>query len=706
MPGPSDSLDVDRLAARLKASRETFAAAFNAFAEARPGEVSRFEVIARRRQARRPLAAVAGRNAADMRAALDYAQDKGFLRDLCATAGEVLFSAPKDGGAGDVVVAAAAAGDAATRDSIRVSFQAIVNDREAFRDPDKVMEGIMRARRRTCRILVRQGDDLVTGSGFLIGPRLVLTNWHVVQSLLLPLDDASAAARRLARPEAWQIAPGSAAALSVEFDFIAQAGGSTKVGASPNWLVAASRAQGAEYGRHDDAAAGDAPAGDASPGDVSADDTSAVWPADPSAFDPFDDFAVIEIAEPAGFDRGYYDIISSAPPAPRGNMLVLHHPGQFAMRLSVGSFDVGAQFDGLLGNPPRTTARVLHNANSIGGSSGGPCFDWDLRPVALHQAGIEFGAASDLSDDKGVRLRNAVVNVAIPLGRICAKAGPAILERMGRLKALRPLLGNGDPLIGRDELQEAIAQAQNGDVKIIIVRPDFDIATDGKPFRKVGKSFSRRILKDQLREFGQHAIIELSAASLLTNAFRAAVVILNAVDSTSAAGLTPVEDQTLTPERQSTEVNDIVARIAAELKAKLVAAAAGRTLWIAIDDLETYTLLDNSTRALLDRLYADVAAEPSLRLVLIGLADVDLPSLQGIRAKRIEAPLTHPDVPRIRQWLANRADDTLVFPDVARDCIAGMVISAAKQKSGEALSLSEAVTAVVKSELEPHFRKR
>lgn len=683
MTGPTDYLEVSKLARQLNVSRETFEKAFDVFADARPDEITRFKALALRRQRREPLDAGPERDKADMLSALEYAKEKGFLDELCSTSGAALFTTAPEG----VVMAVALTSDEAARRSARITFEAIINDKERFRDPDEVNAGLMRAQRCTCRVVVRQGTNRVRGTGFLIGPRLVLTNWHVVQSLLEPLSPADAIAADLAPAEAWRAKADSASALSVEFDFTARAahaGGVTRIPASTNWFVAASSAEGSEHANDEN--------------------TGVPWPEDVAAFEPFDDFAVLEIAEPAGLDRRFYDIITEEPPLPQGNMVLLHHPGEYSMRLSYGSFDVEPKFASLLGGvPSKTSARVLHNANSISGSSGGPCFDFDMRPVALHQAGIEFSGFADVTDEDGTPRRKAVMNIAIPLRRVRQKAGLAIRARMGDLRALKSTFLNGDPLIGRVELQEAIAEACVGKVKILIVRAD--IASDGSPLRSVGKSFSRKILKEYL-DASQHEVIEISAADLMQNAFRTAGAILDAVSVGLSAQLTPIEGKMLPADRQSTEINDIVARVAAELKAALVTAAGRRTLWIVIDDLEKHSLPDTSTRGLLDRLYADVSVEQSLRLVLLGLADVDLPSLQGIKAKRLDKPLTHLDSGRVARWVGHRIDGRFALPDAAYECLAGVVTSVASSRVSETFSMTQAVSAIVKNDLDPHLKKR
>ena len=685
MPGPdphsADVLDVAALAARLKASRAEFETIFDTHAATRPGGVS-FKAIALRRQRGTPLAAGPERDAADARAALEQAATLGFLADMCAAAGDHLFAAGRDG----PILPTLLATDAPSRESVVVTYQAIADANAPFRNMDEVQAGLMRAQRRTCRILLKQDGLRVTGSGFLIGPRLVLTNWHVVQSLLEPLPAALAAARGLEPAEAWQQKGGSAEVLSVEFDLNAP-GGKTQVAAAADWLIAASRSEDTAGG-----AAGD----------------TAKWPEREvkAAFEPFDDFAVLKLSQAAGLERGYYDIAGAEPPpAPAGRLVLVQYPGAFSIRMSEGSFAVDQTFAALLGSgADATDARVLHSASSIMGSSGGLILDTGMRPVALHQAGLKLGREAvvggpadgrDAADGKPPPA--SVVNVAIPLRRIWKKAAPAIRASLGDLRALRPLLQGGEPLIGRMELQQAIAEAMAGVVKIIVVRPGR--GDDGLPLGRVGKSFSRDVLRDYLDSAG-HLRVEMSAAKLLGDARSAADAILNAV----RPGLTV--DLTRLPSRpQSSALNDLLPAIGADLREKLVAEAGNRILWLIIDDLERHALPDPLTRELLERLYGDVIREPSLRIVLVGLMESGLAPLQNSDVTRFERPLEHLGRDAIAGWLVGRLDGRLALPDAVRDCIAGIVDAVAESRKNPGFSKTHAVAELVRKEVDPPLKR-
>lgn len=680
MPDPvlesANTLDVAELAARVKASRAEFESVFDDHAKARKG-ASSFKAIVLRRQRREPLASGPERDAADMRVALEHAAAHDFLAEICAAAGDRLFNTNAAG----TILPTLLATDAESRQSVALTYQAIASAGR-FHNMDEVQASLMRAQRRTCRIVVRQDVRRVTGSGFLIGPRLVLTNWHVVQSLLEPLP----ASPGLEPAEAWQVKSGSADALSVEFDLNAP-GGKTSVAAAADWLVAASRSEGAGGG-----GAGD----------------TVKWPTTnvKAAFEPFDDFAVLKISEAAGLERGYYDITGTEPPQElTGRVVLVQYPGAFSIRMSEGSFDVDKTFARLLGSgADATDARVLHNANSIGGSSGGLILDSDMRPVALHQAGLKLGrdavfsgAAGGDGGQDGQPPPGSTVNVAIPLRRIWKKAGPAIQASLGDLKALRPQLKGGEPLIGRMELQQAIAEAMAGKVKIIVVRPGR--GDDGLPLGKVGKSFSLDILRDYLDPAG-HLRIEISAAKLVRDPVGAATAILTAV----RPGLS-IDPSRMQARPQSSELNDVLPAIGADLREKLVAEAGNRILWLIIDDLERHALPNTSTRELLERLYGDVIREPSLRVVLVGLMEAGLAPLQNSDATRFEKPLEHLSRAAIASWLVGRLDGRLALPDAVRDCIAGVVDAVAESRKNTNFSKTHAVAELIRKDVDPPLKR-
>jgi hypothetical protein len=187
------------------------------------------------------------------------------------------------------------------------------------------------------------------GTGFLVGPDLVLTNHHVIEPV------------RLGHVR-WQD-------VTCRFDFKQDIEGTTldrkknvvvRLDAT-KWLLDHSPASASDR----DPMLGDADAGEL-------------------------DYALLRLAErigdlPIGGDtvdaqaprRSWIKATDEAPPLVAGNQLVLiQHPSGEPVQMSIGPV---TEFN------PRGT-RLRHRANSKSGSSGSPCFNTDLQLVALHHA--------------------------------------------------------------------------------------------------------------------------------------------------------------------------------------------------------------------------------------------------------------------------------------------------------------------------------
>jgi hypothetical protein len=206
---------------------------------------------------------------------------------------------------------------------------------------------------RVCRIdIPGTGDG--TGTGFLVGPDLVLTNHHVFQEVFhkryTPAD------------------------VVLRFDYRRSADGQTlnfgtEFKLAPTWLI------------------------DSSP-------PSAVDElADPGAQMPGEeelDYALVRVAGDPGLapirpDRSEL----GGPPKPRGwevlpttecplatdsPLFILQHPKGWPLKLAVEPLKSVVAVNG-------NRTRVRYRTNTLRGSSGAPCFDYDFRLIALHHSG-------------------------------------------------------------------------------------------------------------------------------------------------------------------------------------------------------------------------------------------------------------------------------------------------------------------------------
>ncbi len=240
-----------------------------------------------------------------------------------------------------------------------------------------------------CRIEILGAHPNGIGTGFLIGPDLVVTARHVVEKVIdgtHPADNVRARFDYRATRASTTVREGTAVPLSV-------AGGMTYPNTTGQmekpWLVASAA--------HD-------------PVDLLVDPRDRL--PDPAALD----YAVLRLADPFGrkpvnptgttdraeAPRGWVRVPTAAAGlTPPGSVLIVQHPRGRPMELALGP-------NGLLGLN-RNQTRVRYQTNTDPGSSGSPCFDlnWDL--MALHHAG-----------DPDFTLAYAEWNQGIPFYQIAA----------------------------------------------------------------------------------------------------------------------------------------------------------------------------------------------------------------------------------------------------------------------------------------------
>lgn len=198
-----------------------------------------------------------------------------------------------------------------------------------------------------CRI---ESDGNPMGTGFLVGPDLVMTNYHVLEQ---PLKGTVPAAQ-----------------IACRFDYKELTGGSRSEGTvvkldDKNWQVDSSPYSQAEAASEPDRV-----------------------PPTPDELD----FAVVRIERAVGREpvnknattgapkRGWIEM-PAKPPVPEKNMtlMIAQHPDGSPMKLA---FDT----DSVLGLACEGR-RVRYTTNTDHGSSGSPCFDIDWTLMALHHMG-------------------------------------------------------------------------------------------------------------------------------------------------------------------------------------------------------------------------------------------------------------------------------------------------------------------------------
>ncbi|MBK8259411.1 MAG: trypsin-like peptidase domain-containing protein [Polyangiaceae bacterium] len=267
----------------------------------------------------------------------------------------------------------------------RDRLQKIIHTKAQFQDVLPWVTKLTAATACVARVETKINDQWrAAGTGFLVGPDLILTNHHVVQAILGETDVT--------------------ACLRFRFDFkkLKESGRAFEGVhyfpiAGDKWKVLSAPSSAADEKTADEAA---------EPGESEL------------------DFALIRLAQPAGdlpiggvtnatVKRGWLEPAgdtSLTQLAVSENLFVLQHPGGDALKVAFGQVS------------QMCSRRVRYNADTESGASGSPCFDAALNVVALHHAG----------DPEYSNMHRAEYNQGIPMHLIVAfcKANGVEFEKM------------------------------------------------------------------------------------------------------------------------------------------------------------------------------------------------------------------------------------------------------------------------------------
>lgn len=219
------------------------------------------------------------------------------------------------------------------------------------------LQGLSDSRKTVCRIQVDADRGILFGTGFLVGPDLLMTNYHVVEDLVKD--------------------PSTVNNLRCLFDYEVTPDGVSinpgmQVGIAQNNPVLAF----SPYSNFD------------TNGPAKIDDVE--WPADCL------DYALLRLEKSIGndaFGLGAKNAQDAGPYEKRGwikaypydniakgsHMIIIHHPDRKPLKMSIG-------FGGVQGCD-KNNRRVRHRVNTQSGSSGSPCFDENFKLIALHNMG-------------------------------------------------------------------------------------------------------------------------------------------------------------------------------------------------------------------------------------------------------------------------------------------------------------------------------
>jgi trypsin-like peptidase len=555
-------LTIDEMANAIRATRDDFN---NVFMQAQVGfpvgDRVQFEAIGN-----------SANNVDAFKAALTYADLKGWLKLLVDS---IVANGLEDGHiAADI-----------SNPTPGSDLQAMINNFAGFMQPHIVVKGLDKATRWTGKILI---DRAPQGTGILIASNRLLTAWHVVKSLFTKVGTAP-----------YEPDPAAGTKLEIVFDdFLEIIGrgngllgrGTRRVKAHADWCVHFSVCH--------------------------QDELASMLPQNLNALNGFWDYAIIRLAEPIGFERGWAMLDDRAVvPKAQEKILILQHPAGQAMRLD---------FDDIAGvtETQRTAIprlRFLHYLNTLPGSSGGPCFDKSLTFFGFHQ-----GEWNGLTRP---------TNRGVPIVRV-------IEDVKGKLKdepeeSLVWELADHSPVIGSEDFQQAVLKSLQGEQKVFTILGN----------KGTGKTFHSRVLSAMLPD-ATHLKVELSAGAIAT---KGAGELANMICSKAGAGtlvFEPISDVFSTP---AVWLKD-------ELVRKLIDAIDrirnGRTVWLFLTDLNTFEIDGENASAFLFLLYEQILSLAWLRVVLDGMKG-DLPaSLRALEYRHRCQELTKLQIATYLQRLA------------------------------------------------------
>jgi hypothetical protein len=235
----------------------------------------------------------------------------------------------------------------------RPALESILRQSNSMLDMGVWLEKAVKIQQAVCRIEIPLRSGAKTfGTGFLVGPDLVVTNYHVMEPVVLTEDDPQYAGDRA-----------TANQVTCRFDYREMSDGSRSPGSvyrlAAEWrvLLSPNSSLGQEPTIHEL------------------------------------DYALLRLAKPAGTlaigdrpeapgtergwiklqDAGVSPLIRDTP------LFIVQHPKAEPIKLALESVSI------LEVNALRT--RVHHRTNTEPGSSGSPCFDQNWNLVALHHSG-------------------------------------------------------------------------------------------------------------------------------------------------------------------------------------------------------------------------------------------------------------------------------------------------------------------------------
>jgi hypothetical protein len=320
------------------------------------------------------------------------------------------------------------------------NLQALVNELEPFLSSKALQEYLPRVLRTICAVAVGPPTNSIVGSGFLIAPDLVMTNFHVLETLL---DVDPATHKVSAKPTA------SGKQIFFFFDYLAapapnvppEAG--LAVTAADDWLV---------YGRKS----------------LFGDGTSKQ-----AAVTKEYDYVVVRLTrrvgdlsarKGGGNKRGWLQLPKEGIEVlPSKRIIVFQHPQKAPQQWDIGDY---VKMD-------QSATRVWYSVSTAHGSSGGAAVDKDGRLFALHNAEVLVtdAALAGRKLNQGIRIDKIIEDLAAEAPSVLEV--PPDLDDSQLFWSFTDDPKNSTPIIGRTKFREMVADmlAPNAERVLVVTGP-------------------------------------------------------------------------------------------------------------------------------------------------------------------------------------------------------------------------------------------
>lgn len=315
------------------------------------------------------------------------------------------------------------------------SYQALVNQYEPFLSSADFLERAPRITRTLCAIGIGGALNRIAGTGFLVGPDLVLTNCHVIKDLVDIAVDGTVTEKEPGDQIYCFFDYNSDPIPRVPHDDTRKSAFTAVKGKQAGWLEAAR-----------------AP--------LPFDGTDRC----PASAGTLYDYALIRLERPVGKvpsrksggeARGWLQLPENINVLIRDKRVIVHqHPGAAPQQFDIGDY-VGLD---------RTATRVRYTVSAARGSSGGAAVDIEGNLFALHNAEVQ--PLGNPPMNQGVRIDDITKDLAVT--KPGWNAFPPLTEQP--FWSMNENLDDPQPVIGRNDFRENILKMRvSGAPRVIAV---------------------------------------------------------------------------------------------------------------------------------------------------------------------------------------------------------------------------------------------